>query len=370
MSNEYSEEMGWSERFEAAFEQFRAKGWVPGRIGRQDRDVYQVCTETGEVRARVSGRFRHDAELTNGFPVVGDWVALQIVSEDDQAVIHGVCPRSRALCRKAPISGGRREIEENGQSLVLGGVTQEQVIVANVDLVFLMIGLDIPLNQGLISRCIIMCRECGAEIVVLLNKADLCSDTALACDDARRLVGDVPLHPICALDQTTMQVLDRYCSRGKTMVVTGPSGVGKTTLIRNLTDMATLKSAAVRESDGKGRHTTTWREMVVMPGKGVLIDNPGIRELQLWAGLEEVEAAFPDVEQLISQCRFSDCNHDTEPDCAIRTAIEEGSLDPRRFSQYLKIQREIAYLDRRKQSREKQLIRAKKRKNVLRFVEE
>ncbi len=327
-------ELGWNSFFEQHFEPFRNGGYVPARVAREHRELYVVYGEQGEFAAKVSGKMRHKAESRSDFPAVGDWVAIEPRLEEGKATISSTLPRKSSFCRK-----------------VAWVRTEAQVVAANIDTVFLVSGLEGDFNVRRIERYLTVAWESGAKPVILLNKADLCPNVDECIEETRDVAFAVPVHAISALNGQGLEALKEYVVAGSTSALLGSSGVGKSTLINSLLGTENLRVGAVREDDGHGRHVTTWREMVLIPGGGVMIDTPGMRELQLWADKESLEGSFEDITELARACRFTDCQHKTEPGCAIRQALEEGTLDEDRFRSYTKLKKELLYLAVRKDLR-------------------
>lgn len=335
-------ELGWDPFFEQHFEQFKRQGLKPGRVAREHKQRYVVYGDRAELIAEVSGKIRHGANSRGEFPAVGDWVAVSVRPNERKATIHAVLPRMSDFSRKAVLSGGMPDT---------GGKTDEQVLAANVDTAFLVSGLDGDFNLRRIERYLAVAWDGGAEPVVLLNKSDLCADVEAHIKAAESCAFGVPIHPLSAVQNQGLDALNEYLGVGKTAVFLGSSGVGKSTLINSLLGIERLKVSAVRQSDGKGRHTTAAREMILLPTGGVVIDTPGMRELAAWGDDEGLKKTFDDIEQLAAQCRFRDCSHQHEPGCAVQEALERGTLDAGRMRSYSKLSKELKYLAIRKDQR-------------------
>jgi ribosome biogenesis GTPase len=324
-------EYGWDESLAAAFETSAAEGLVPGRVIRQSRDQSTIVTAKGECAAEVSGRFRHIARGPSDFPAVGDWVAARPVP-DGPALIEAVLPRRTAFTRKAA-----------------GEAVEAQVLAANVDTVFLVSGLDGDFNIRRIERYLTTAWSSGAEPVIVLNKADLRPDLEAVAAEAKAVAPGVPIVTVSALAEEGLENLAPYLAAGKTVAFLGSSGVGKSTMINRLLSEERFRTAAVSDAAaGRGRHTTTERELVRLPGGALLIDTPGMRELGLWADDDGLDRTFDEIEALASRCRFPDCGHEHEPGCAVRAAVESGTLDAGRWRSYLKLRREMRFLELKK----------------------
>jgi ribosome biogenesis GTPase len=330
--------LGWDEARAAEFAVHATAGLVPGRVIAVHREVSVVAAEDGDVDGSVSGRFRFDAVGPADYPAVGDWVALDTTtagSSSDQASIMVVLTRRSAFTRSASDSNRRGS----------GRIVDEQVIATNVDHAFLVSGLDGDFNLRRLERYLAVSAASGVNPVIVLNKADVATDLADRLAGIAGIAPDVPVVTLSALTREGLADLDAYLAPGSTAVVLGSSGVGKSTLVNALLGTDRQATAAVRASDSRGRHTTTHRELLELPGGGLLIDTPGMREVQLWEG--SLDDAFADIHALAAGCHFRNCRHQTEPRCAVAAAAEHGGLDPARLESFRRLQRELDLQARR-----------------------
>jgi len=341
------ENLGWDENFTRKFEEYKNSGYIPARVILEHKQIYRVSSVQGELMAEVSGKFYHQAASRADFPTVGDWVAVSIPPGEDKAIIHALVPRRSSFSRKAVLAGGPKYGP---------GKTEQQVLAANIDNAFLVSGLDGNFNLRRLERYLTVAWDSGANPVVILNKADLCENVEASVEVAESVAFGVPILAISASTKEGIDQLYEYIEGGKTIVFLGSSGVGKSTIINSLIGQNILKTGEVREDDRRGRHTTTHRELIVLPKGGIVIDTPGLRELALWGDEDSLRRTFDDIEELASQCRFNDCRHDNEPGCAVREAIENGSLDADRFANYLKMQKELKHLAIRQNQKEKRKV--------------
>jgi ribosome biogenesis GTPase len=326
--------LGWNENLAQAFLEHKTDSAFPARVTQQHRDRYAILGADGEREAVVTGQFRHGSRSRADFPAVGDWTVAVQPTPNDQTTIAALLPRKSAFSRK-----------------VAGEVSDEQVLAANVDIAFLVNGLDGNHSLRRIERYLASAWDSGATPVVVLNKADLCDDIDTALAEVEGVALGADILAVSAARRSGIDDLAAYLKPGMTGVLLGSSGVGKSTIVNALIGHERQAVTDVREADSKGRHTTVSRELIVLPDGGLLIDTPGLRELQLWIGEDSLQQSFSDIEQLASNCRFRDCTHRLEPGCAVREALTDGSLDSKRFDSYLKLQRELRYLERRQDAR-------------------
>lgn len=320
--------LGWNDELEAAFTPYAERGFQPARIVAEHRGGYYVRSRIGDRLAHARGRLRDD-ELWGGMPAVGDWVAV-CDAPGDRFAIEALLPRRTKVSRKTPWLKA-----------------EEHILVANVDTVFLVSGLDQDFNPRRLERYLIAAWDSGADPVVVLTKLDACDDPGKIAEAESVAVGV----PVFAVSNVTGQGLDdvRGILRpGRTFVLLGSSGTGKSTLVNRLAGRTVMETGDLRR-DGRGRHTTRHRQLLVLPGGAIVVDTPGLRELQVWEG--DVDTAFSDIAELAALCRFNDCTHRTEPGCAVQEALESGALDPERFESYRKLERELRSIEARSDKR-------------------
>jgi len=323
-------DLGWTDGHTLDFEPHAAAGLAPGRVSEQHRGAYVVLTGDAEIRAEPAGRLSYEATGFGDLPAVGDWVAVALRPAEGAGTIQAVLPRRTSFSRK-----------------VAWSATEEQVVAANVDTVFLLSSLNEDLNLRRLERYLTLAWESGAKPVIVLTKTDLCPSVELRVLEVEAISFGVPVHAISSLTGDGLDVVRSYVEPGKTIALLGSSGVGKSTLVNTLLGEERLAVKEIRESDGEGRHTTTHRQLVPLPGGGLVLDTPGMRELQLWESSDGLGETFSEIEELAAQCRFNDCAHRTEPGCAIQAALQDGTLEQGRWANYLKLQRELAHLERR-----------------------
>lgn len=326
------EALGWSEFFADAFATYEPEGLVPGRVAVQERGAVVLFTTKGTLPAV-------------GSAVAGDWVAFQTVPGEARGIVRAVLPRRTRFARKEP------------------WLTEEQVVAANVDTVFLVTDCGRDFKPRRLERYLTATWDSGADPVIVLTKSDLADEVWETVAQAEAVAFGVPVHAVSSVTGEGLDELDEHLVPGRTVALLGSSGVGKSTLANRLLGEELLATAETR-SDGRGRHTTTHRELVRLPGGALLLDTPGMRELQLWADESALEETFADVAALAEQCRFTDCAHTSEPGCAVRAALADGSLPEVRWESYRKLQRELRALAVKQDAR----LRSEARKERRRFA--
>lgn len=352
------EELGWDSFFEEGFKEYKKKNYHAGRVALRQKGSYEVLCDYDMVNSKLSGKLRFHASQNKDLPVVGDWVAISM--PESQAIIHGVLPRKSSFSRKMPISGGRKI--KNG--MIQGGSTEEQVIVSNIDTAFIVCGLDNNFDLRRIERYITLVYNSGANPVIILNKYDLCTDPDKCLSAVREVALLIPVYFISAIHNQSMECFEQYMQPGRTVVFLGSSGVGKSTIINQLFGQERQRTKMVSGATGKGRHTTTYSELIIHESGCLLIDTPGSRELQLWGDENSLNESFQDIYELSQKCVYRDCNHQATSGCAVMQAIDDGLLTRERFNSFQKQNRELNLLEIRKKQLEMYQSRKTKRNRI------
>lgn len=342
--------LGYNSFFEAYFNEYASEGQIPGRIAIHNLSNYTIYTELGELTGEISGKLRFEVENdtaeVKGFPVVGDWVIIRPNTAEEKAIIDKTLPRKNKFSRKEA-----------------GSVTREQVVAANIDIVFIVSALNQDFNLRRIERYLMTAMDNEIQPVIILSKSDLTDELDEKIEQVKNVAGAVSVHAVCAKNKIGLEHLDQYFANNNTIAVLGSSGVGKSTLINALAGEEKFVVQEISDFSNKGKHTTTHREMILLPNGGLIIDTPGMRELQIWEGGEGVAETFDDLEELSLQCKFSDCLHKNEPGCAIQLAIKNGEIDEGRLKSYLKLKKEVKHIEE-KQNKKAAIETKKKWKQI------
>lgn len=326
----FIENLGWDAYFKALWNSAETENCVPARVVSQQRGMWRVAGEFEECWAEASGRLRKASEEGGDWPAVGDWVGAEIRAGQTMAEIQWVLPRRSRFVRK-----------------VAGKQVAEQVIAANIDAALIVAGLDGDFNVRRIERYLAQCWESGARPAIVLNKTDACADFRKRAAETERIAVGVPVFLVSGKTGQGLDALEEHFKKGQTIVVLGSSGVGKSTLVNCLLQEERQATHAVRENDSRGRHTTTSRQLFMLSSGAMVIDTPGLRELQLWNAGEGLFQTFADIDELAAQCRFGDCRHENEPGCAVQAALGSGIIDTGRWESWRKLQCEQEFLLRK-----------------------
>jgi ribosome biogenesis GTPase / thiamine phosphate phosphatase len=320
-------DLGWNSFFEDSFRKYDDNNAVPMRIVRENKEKYIASNGTENYSCTVSGKFKYETKCKSDYPTVGDWVVTSLIPQEKKALIHAVLPRKSIFSRKA-----------------VGQIVEEQLVAVNIDTVFIVIGLDFNFDLRRIERYLVMVCESKARPVILLNKSDLCSTTELRKAEVALLAEGVDVHTLSLFSPQGLEALSKYITPGETIAFFGSSGVGKSSIINSLLKTDRLKVGDVSSYGSQGRHTTTFRELIVLPNGGMVIDTPGMREMQGWGDEAGLKQAFDDIDELSLLCRFNNCSHGSEPGCAVREAVKKSTLDSNRLDNYLRLKKERAQL--------------------------
>ena len=319
-------EFGWDKEFEEKFQEFEEKGFLPARVIESSHIVYKLFSKDGEISGKLSGKFLLNCKSKGDYPTVGDWIAFKPINYKGFVSIKGMLERKSKFSRK-----------------VAGIVSDEQVIASNIDTIFIVSGLDQEFNIRRLERYVVLAAESNAEFAFILNKADLCKDVEDIITQVKSLFSNIPVYGLSALNNQGLEQLNTYIKPGKTIVFLGSSGVGKSTIINCLFGGERQKTGTVSEYVGRGRHITSSKNIILLPGGGLVIDTPGLRELQILSSGEGLKSAFSDIEQLYRRCKYKTCRHVNEPGCAVLEAVTEGTISGKRLNNYHKLIREIDY---------------------------
>lgn len=340
-------DLGWKSEYEQHVKDIDDPGIELGRISSENRNQYKVFTIDGEIAAFIMGKMHYESESSVDLPVVGDWVLFKrLDGTPSSGVIHSILPRCSLFARKEPWTHNKI-----------------QPIASNIDLVFITVGMDHDFNLSRIERYLMLAWESNAQPAIVLTKADLCNDFEVKLKAVQEKASNVDVIAISVVSCIGIEELKKYLTRGTTIALLGSSGVGKSTLTNYLLGEELQKVSEVRKDDSKGRHTTTNRQMIILPSGALVIDTPGMRELQLTDADEGFTTVFQDIESLASDCRYSDCRHIAEPGCAVLKALKSGILDKKHFNNYQKMAKEIDYHSR-KQNQGSTMIERSKWKSI------
>ncbi|MBN2619239.1 MAG: ribosome small subunit-dependent GTPase A [Spirochaetales bacterium] len=341
---------GLTAHFKERAKDLLEQGYYLGRIVKESRHLYEIVTEKGRIKGKVSGHFIYTSLNKADYPTIGDWVVVKIDSET--GVIERLIDRQSSFSRKSA-----------------GIETEEQIIAANIDYIFLVFALEGGRNytEGGVERFLTRAWDSGATPIIVLNKSDLCDNTSEFLYKTELIAAGTPIILTSALSGDGLEELKKYLKPGKTIGFTGFSGVGKSALINALCGGNLMRTGEIRADDKKGKHTTTHKELILLDNGSILIDSPGLKELQLWGDEDTLNSTFEDITELELLCRFSDCTHSGEPGCKIQSSIESGDLDEARYNRYLKMKKELQFLER-KTSVKAQLDDKKKWKDISKFA--
>ncbi len=321
-------QLGWNQYFQSLFIPFHHSGFSAAKVISENRNNYIIVHEHGEAIAECTGKLLYSVESPTDLPKVGDWVVVNILSDEQKGIIHHVLPRFSKFSRK-----------------IVGKKTEEQIVGVNLDCVFIVQSLDQNFNLRRLERYLLLAKEGNIEAIIILNKADLCDHIEAKVELIRQSSILNQVLVVSTLYLTGIDDLQSCLEPGKSYAFVGSSGVGKSSLVNVLLGKQIQTTQEVRNTDSKGKHTTTRRELIMLDSKAWLMDTPGMREIHLWADEESLHSTFQEISILSRECHFTDCTHTSEIKCAVKKAIEEGNLEESRYRSYLKLQREIEYLE-------------------------
>ncbi|OGO77033.1 MAG: ribosome small subunit-dependent GTPase A [Clostridiales bacterium GWB2_37_7] len=328
--------LGWNKASENAFEKYKNQGYVAGRIFAEYKSFYKVIYEGGEILAEITGKLLYETEQQQDFPAVGDWVAITPRQNENRGTIHHVLPRKSKFSRK-----------------VAGTNTREQIVAANIDTVFIVNSMNSDFNPRRLERYLLLAWESGANPVIILSKSDLCQNIQEIQAEAEAVALGVPVHAISTYMASGMDALKQYYREGQTIALLGSSGVGKSSIINYFLGSTIQKVQELRNDGQKGKHTSTHREIFILPEGGLIIDTPGMREIQLWDAEEGLQEAFEDIDAASNNCFFRDCKHEREPGCAVIAAVKNGVIAIERLESYKKLEKELKYLEKKQSTASK-----------------
>jgi ribosome biogenesis GTPase / thiamine phosphate phosphatase len=322
------EDLGWNSFFQDHYAMQQNNNLIPARVSFQGRGMYRLISEDGELWAEIGGALRHESLGSGNLPACGDWVLADNPMDRDRTVIRFLLPRRTSFFRKQA-----------------GTAIGRQVIAANVDTVCLVSGLDSDFNPRRIERYLTIAWESGARPVIILNKADMCREVPIRIVEAMSLAPGVPVLVASAMEGRGLEDILSYAERGQTLALLGSSGVGKSSIVNRLLGRPVQEVREIDSDTGRGMHTTAARHLFLLPSGGLIMDTPGMREIQIWSIDAGLDTAFEDIKALSDGCRFRDCSHQTEPGCRVRNAVAEGELDEGRLNSYLKLRKEARYIE-------------------------
>lgn len=323
-------QLGWNSLFEENSKSLKQKGFSFARVITEHKERYIIASEIGELQAEVTGKLLYSSESSAELPKVGDWVAVIIYEDEQKAIIHDLLPRKSVFGRK-----------------VSGKKIQEQVIASNIDLLFVVQSLDANYSHRRLERYLTMAFEGNMEPIVILNKSDICQDASNKLNKVKNIYPGIKSFTASAQTGYGINFIKELLSEGKTCALVGSSGVGKSSIINSILGYDRQKVNDVRLVDSKGKHTTTTRDLILIPDTGMIIDTPGMREFQLWNTNEGLEIAFEEIEEFSASCRFKDCSHTHETECAVLNALQSGELSRERYNSYLKLRKEAEWIIRK-----------------------